>query len=66
MSRSRAVNRSNRFNAKRRRRTLRSGIPGLQDDSRRVEKTIDHSQDLLRKAAEKETLADLMDPQTIV
>ena len=63
MSSSRAFNRSNRLNAKRRRQALRSVLPGLQDDSRRLEKSIDKSQELLHKATQREVLIDLIESQ---
>ncbi len=66
MSRSRAFNRSSRLTAKRRRRVLRSVVPGFEGDSRKVDKPIDHSQDLLQKANEKEALAELIEPQMII
>ncbi len=62
MTRSRSFNRSNRLNAKRRRSALRSLIPNLQDDSRKLPKPIDHSQNLIIRATDKEALVDLMDP----
>ncbi len=63
MSRSRAVNRSNRFNAKQRRKTLRSEIPGFQDALQRESNDFDHSKNLLRKTKEKEIWSDLMEPK---
>ncbi len=63
MSRSRAFNRSTRFNAKRRRRTLRSALPGLQDVSRKDQEPIDHSQALIQKVTHREALAELIDPE---
>ncbi len=65
MSRSRALNRSNRAIAKRRRRTLRSVVPSLQNEMSNQPKPIDHSQDMQKKALAKETLLELIDPQTI-
>ncbi len=56
MFRTRALNRSNRLNAKRRRRTLRSVLPSLQDSSR-----VDNSQVMLRKTTLKEASFDLID-----
>jgi len=61
MSRSRSLNRLNRLNAKRRRQSLRSALPGLNDNSFEVEKRIDQSQDLLLKVIENEILRDLME-----
>ena len=63
MSRSRAFNRSSRFNAKRRRRNLREVIPFLQEDSKGVGKPFDHSQELIEKTTQREVLADLLDSQ---
>ena len=63
MSHSRSLNRLNRFNAKRRRRSLRSAIPGLDDNSFGIEKTIDQSQDLFLKSIENEIVQDLMEPK---
>ena len=62
MSRSRAFNRSSRFNAKKRRMVLRSGVPGLQDNSRKVEELIDHSQELIQKVSAREAISELMEP----
>ena len=56
MSRSRAFNRTSRFIAKRRRRTLRAELPGSKDVSRKVDQLVDHSQELIRKATEREAL----------
>ena len=61
MTRSRAFNRFNRLNAKRRRHTLRSEVPGLQYHYEVVAKKIDYSQELLKKVSESEVLAELMD-----
>ena len=63
MSRSRSLNRLNRFNAKKRRRGLRSVVPGLGDNVSGIEKTINQSQDLHLKAIENEILQDLMEPK---
>ena len=63
MPRSRSLNRLNRLNAKRRRRSLRSAVPGLDDNSFGIEKTIDHSKDLLLKSIENEIVQDLMEPK---
>ena len=62
MSRSRAFNRSSRLNAKRRRRALRSVVPGLQDDFRKYQNPIDHSQELIQKVTHREALTELIDP----
>ncbi len=62
MSRSRALNRFNRFTAKRRRRALRSDVPSLREDFHRESLPVDHSEDLLEKACDKETLLDLIEP----
>jgi len=61
MSRSRAFNRSGRLNAKRRRKALRSVLPGLEDDCSKNQSNIDHSQGLIQKVIHRETLADLID-----
>ena len=61
MSRSRAINRSNRLNAKKRRRTFRSVMPSLQDDLRKGEEPNDQSKDLIQKITEREVLFDLME-----
>ncbi len=57
MTRSRAENRSNRFTAKRKRRSLRAVLPALQADSM-TQKTIDHSQRMREKACEEEAIMD--------
>ena len=62
MSRSRAFNRSSRLNAKRRRKALRSVLPGLQVDSSKVEDPIDQSQELIQKLTHREALSELIDP----
>ncbi len=62
MSRSRAVNRSNRFIAKRRRRALRSVVPGLREDLSQEIKSIDHSEQLQKKLSDKEVLLELLEP----
>ena len=61
MSRSRAFNRSTRFNAKRRRKTLRSVLPGFQDDLRKLEHPIDHSQELIQKVTHREAMTELIE-----
>lgn len=63
MSRSRALNRSSRINAKRRRRTLRSAIPSLKDEASRGTQQIDNSQEMIENATKKEALIDLLEPQ---
>ncbi len=64
MSRSRALNRSSRLNAKKRRRSLRSAIPSLQDgSSKKIESTSGHAQQLLQKAFQKELQVDLLEPE---
>ena len=63
MPSSRAVNRSKRSNAKNKRRTLRTLILGLQDDSFRDTKPVDHSQDLLQKVSLREAQMDLVDSE---
>ena len=66
MSRSRAFNRTSRFIAKRRRRILRAELPGSKDVSRKVDQLVDHSQELIRKATEREALEELTEPQIII
>ena len=61
MSRSRAFNRSTRFNAKRRRKTLRSVLPGSKDDLRKLEHPIDHSQELIQKVTHREAMTELIE-----
>ena len=61
MSRSRAFNRSSRLNAKRRRKALRSVLPGLEDDFSKNNNPIDHSQELIQKVSHREALTDLID-----
>ena len=65
MSRSRAFNRSSRFNAKKRRKSLRSVLPGLQNDSLKGQEPIDHSQELIQKLTHREALSELIDPSPI-
>ncbi len=62
MSRSRAFNRTNRFNAKRKRKSLRSEVPCLQEGSNKDKKNIDNSKELLKQASNREILMDLIEP----
>ena len=59
MTSSRALNRSNRLTAKRRRRVLRKSVPALKDPIHGFLNDIDHSHDLKQKAREKVDLIDL-------
>ena len=61
MSRSRAFNRTNRLNAKKRRKSLRSAIPCLQEGSLKDKNSIDNSKELLKQASAREILRDLSD-----
>ena len=61
MSRSRSVNRLNRFVAKRRRRDLRSVVPYLQNRFHRFMQPFDHSHKLKEREFVKETMLDLLD-----
>ena len=64
MSRSRALNRFNRFTAKRRRRNLRSDVPSFREDHLKSAKPFDHSDQLVEQAVFKEALLDLAEPQS--
>ena len=66
MSRSRAFNRSSRFNAKKRRRALRSCVPALQDDPSKFEQPINHSQELIQKVSGREAMAELNELPVII
>ena len=59
MSRSRALNRTNRLTAKKRRRALRSAVPNLSPEVTRMTEPHDHSEDLRQKALDQETLIEL-------
>ena len=63
MSRSRAVNRTNRFTAKKRRRALRSAVPNLSQETQVMAAPPDHLEDLKDKALDQETLLELLEPQ---
>ncbi len=62
MTRSRAFNRFNRLNAKRRRRSLLAAIPELRDGSHNSE-TIDCYSALRTKAFYKDGLLDFLEPK---
>ena len=64
MSRSRALNRFNRFTAKRRRRNLRSEVPSFREDPLKSVNSFDHSDQLIEQAVLKEALLDFAEPQT--
>ena len=66
MSRSRAFNRSSRFNAKKKRSSLRSELPGLKDSSRKVAQPVDRLEGLVEKTTEREALAELIEAQMII
>ena len=62
MTRSRAFTRSNRFNAKKRRRTLRTAVPSLSKECKREPELADHSDGLMLEALNKEVMLDLLEP----
>ena len=66
MTRSRALNRFNRFTAKRRRRSLRSEVPSMRDNANRIIKPINHADNLKDQAVEKEASLDLLEPGLIL
>ncbi len=63
MNHSRAVNRSNRISAKKRRRAIRTQISAKSDESRREIQPHDHSQMLQKQAVDRDTLAELLESE---
>tara|TARA_Y100001968_G_scaffold328358_1_gene375359 strand:+ start:1073 stop:1276 length:204 start_codon:yes stop_codon:yes gene_type:complete len=63
MSRSRALNRFNRFTAKKRRRALRSEVPSLRGEEFCMNRQIDHSESLKDEALLKEVSMDLLETE---
>ncbi len=61
MTRSRALNRSNRITAKRRRRALKTALPGMQDDFCKTDQAFDHAKHLLEKASQKDVFLELIE-----
>ena len=58
MVRSRALTRSTRLNAKRRRNFLRGVLPGLKDGVSKIAWSIKHNQEIRLDSLEKEAISD--------
>ncbi len=65
MSRSRALNRFNRINAKRRRIALRADLSSFKEDSSEDAGIYDHADSLLQKALDNESLTELLESQAL-
>ncbi len=61
MSRSRAFNRFNRLVAKRRRMSLRAGLPSMKDGFFKESQTIDNSKGMKLEVLEKDIPIDLLE-----
>ena len=61
MSRSRSLNRFNRFTAKSRRRVLRADLPDLREHSQISSQPFDHADQLRQQALDKEVFVDLLE-----